>query len=519
MAINEIIKDGVATPLGADAQNVNYTNPSMPGVTNAKQALDNLASPVVSNVTVESGRNLYDKDNSAMNMYKAQINPTWTNVINTNNNWTSSHLAKVPVEAGKTYVIYHDTGNFRAANGYPCMYLWLDSSGEPIVGDGWKPRAGLQNREGAVNYFHIMDSTTVALRWEGGDEVIDINHRRLTAPTGAVFLVLQNDLWSETLQVEEGYYPSAYAEYDNDGFVTAINGKPIRATEVIRDGIIKPHIPLNTYIAGDSIATFNYGSWNIPILEKFSFKNYRNVARGGGHWAFLAGTKWSDILDGNPQASGADWKGNTAAANVWEIINGVKNNGWEEPELIVIHDGTNDATSGETVVGDADTVFDFSNSEYGVTAFSDIIDNVESVLEQGGDVDSIEMPSKVCSVVGGIRLAVEWLWKHYPYCQVLLTTPLQAGYNSKRLQVCEQIKKAAAYLSVPVLDFYATAGIYTPIRTNFLVKYMSGGNDGLHPYLNTGGRRLADILGRYLVAHYGQQPWFPMDNSGNVYPT
>ena len=78
---------------------------------------------------------------------------------------------------------------------------------------------------------------------------------------------------------------------------------------------------------------------------------------------------------------------------------------------------------------------------------------------------------------------------------------------------------AAAYLSVPVLDFHSMAGIYTPIRDNYLVKYMSGGRDLLHPYLQTGGRRLADILGRYLVAHYGGQPWFTMDNSGNVYPT
>lgn len=523
MATKELNFDGVVTPIGAEAQNVEYANTAMDGVNNVKQALDALAQgggQSVSGVAVGSGRNMYDKDNAEMNLHMWQITPTWAKVMNRSTSWPDSYLAKIPVEAGKTYVIYHADGDFRAPNGYACMYVWLDTNGEPIVGDGWKPSAGTQNRDGEVNFFHILISTTEALRWEGGDEVIDINHRRLTAPEGAVYLVLQNDLWSETLQVEEGYYPSEYAEYDADGFVTKINGKPIRAAEVVNNDPVKPHIPLNTYIAGDSIATFIYGSWNIPILEKFSFKNYRNVARGGGHWAFHAGTKWSDIVDGNTAGAG-DWRSNAAAANVWEIINGVKNNGWEEPELIVIHDGTNDANNSETVVGDADTVFDFSNADYGITAFSDIIDNVESVLEGGGDVDSIEMPTKVCSVVGGIRLAVEWLWKHWPYCQVVLTTPLQASPDTKakRLQICEQIKKAAAYLSVPVLDFHSMAGIYTPIRTNFLVKYMSGGNDALHPYLQTGGRRLADILGRYLVAHYSAQPWFPMDNSGNVYPT
>lgn len=518
MAVKKINFNGVRSALGSDAQDVSYTNDSMEGVSNVKQAIDALAQDgqSVSGVTVGSGRNLYNKSNPAVNLYKYQITPTWSKVINQNNNWTNSYLAKIPVEEGKTYIIYHDTASFRSENGYPCMYVWLDSDNDPIVDENLPSEIVVSGSSNQVRQFLILRSITQTLRWEGGDEVVDIQHRRLTAPSGAAYLVLQNDLWSETLQVEEGYLPTQYAAYSDNGFITHINGKPIRATEVSNNGVIKPHVPLNVYIAGDSIATFIYGSWNVPILEKFSFKNYRNVARGGGHWAFLPGTKWSDIVDGNPQASGADWKGNTAAANVWEIINGVKNNGWEEPELLIIHDGTNDANNGDTVVGDADTVFNFSDSDYSPTAFSSIIESVEDALENEEDVDLIEMPSKICSVVGGMRMAVEWLWKHFPYCQVLVTTPLQAGPNTKRLQICEQIKKAAAYLSVPVLDFHATAGIYTPIRTNFLEKYMSGGNDGLHPYLQTGGRRLADILGRYLVAHYGDQPWFPMDNSGNL---
>lgn len=500
MAINKININGVETPIGGQG-----------------------GGGSVSGVTVGSGRNLYNKDNSEMNLWKWIIYPNLQNgVLYHNDSYTTRYLAKIPVEAGKTYVIYHDTASFRRPSNasYPCMYVWLDSNGDPIVDMDLPAEMLESSSNGRVRQFLILRSTTDTKCWQGGDEVIDVCHRRLTAPEGAVYLVLENDLWSDTLQVEEGNYPSAYTDYDEDGFVTKINGKPIRAAETINNGVIKPHIPLNVYVAGDSIATFEYGSWNVPILEKFSFKNYRNVARGGGHWAFLAGTKWSDIVDGNPQASGADWKGNTAAANVWEIINGVKNHGWEEPELVIFHDGTNDANNGDIVVGDADTVFDFSESDYSVTSFSDIINSVETALEGGGNVDSISIPNKVCSVVGGMRLAIEWLWKHFPYCQVLVTTPLQASPDSqaKRLQICEQIKKSAAYLSVPVLDFHSMAGIYTPIRTNFLVKWLAGGNDALHPYLKTGGRRLADILGRYLVAHYGDQQWFPMDNSDNVYP-
>lgn len=506
--------------VGAKAENVTYGN------TNVATELARLDAKG-DGVTIGMGsRNLYNAEDSNILLDGYFLNAN----VNTNESvgmilGGSSYIntfaiALIPVEENKEYIVYHHDG------------LWEYGYYAFLGGTGTTP--GTITVESAikvdgllVQQFTTTDTTSDV--WKGKPyEVVDAYRRRITTPAGCTRLVLAVTRQSggpETLYdyrntffVEQGNYPSDLVEYDGN-YVTKINGHPIMAADNVRE--LKYDIPLNTYIAGDSISCFGWGSWNTPILQKFSFKFFRNIGWGGARWGALTGATWSNIA-GNLNGTDFGNASNVIARQMYRLVDGVENSGWPTPELVVIHAGTNDVTQADNgganaYLGDADAVFDYTAQGCGANDFISTINAVQNAIDNDADVDEVPIPAQLYTMVGGLRYAIELLWSHFPYCSVLITTPLQRGYSASIVSYLryarQQIIKACAELGVPVLDFYAVSGIYSPMCGNFLVR----NNDFVHPYLKTGGRRLADILGRYLVTHYGGgKDWFALDNSGNT---
>lgn len=474
---------GEETDLCPKSQNVSY------GQSNVKDALDEHESRITTlegwgetNITLGAGRNLYNKASGAMNMNRSNIDANGAIVSIASDEFK---VAKVPVNAGKKYIVYFSDGKWGNRNR---VYSFLNASGVSI---------------GGVKAWTIISNNNNT--YNGEDVVIDNTHRMLTTPEGCTHLAIQtaaiaNSDWpaynvSQTLMVEEGTHASEYAEYDGN-YIVKINGKPIKAAD--NDLKLIPDIPLNTYVLGDSIATYELGVWPRYITQKFSFKYFKDIALGGSTWGIRADATVEGITAGNNTSPN-----NNMLAQVYKLIAAVSG-GAPTPQLIIIHAGTNDITSefanqssamagdaNGTSVGDADTTFNYANSNY-------------------RDWSSISpVDSRTQNIVGGMRIAIEKIRSTWPYCKVAVTTPMQRSTNVSGdyslttiyWKGVNQIKKAAAYLAVPVIDLACESGI---CPYNFDIFF----RDGLHPN-GEGGLRCADIIGRWLMAHYGNnKTWY-----------
>lgn len=118
-------------------------------------------------------------------------------------------------------------------------------------------------------------------------------------------------------------------------------------------------------------------------------------------------------------------------------------------------------------------------------------------------VDSDRTADTFC---GALHVLCTRLLARYPHGQIVIATPLHRlmedsarGDGSKTedapvlLGYVRQIRAAAAYYAIPVLDLYATSGLQPNvpiIREQFLP-------DGLHPN-DAGHQRLADCIIRFL---------------------
>lgn len=473
---------GEETDLCPKSQNVSY------GQSNVKDALDGHESRIATlegwgetNITIGAGRNLYNK-NGAMNMNRSHIDDSGAIISISSDDFK---CAKVPVDAGKRYIIYFADGQWGNRERY---YSFLNSSGTPI--GGMKSWTVVRNGNAYYN---------------GDDVVMDDTHRMLVTPVGCTHLAIQtaaiaNSDWaaydvSETLMVEEGTHISEFSEYDGN-YITAINGKPIKAAD--NDRLLLPDIPLNTYIIGDSIATYVEGIWPTHIANKFSFSSFMDLAVGGATWGIRSDASAQSIVAGT-----ASSPNNNMLTHVYNIKNQV-DGGKPTPQLIIIHAGTNDITSefanqttamagdaNGTSVGDADTTFDYSDSDY-------------------RDWSSLSpVDPRTQDIVGGMRIAIEKIRSLWPYCKIVVTTPTQRSTNVSGdyslttifWKGVREIKKAAAYLAVPVIDLACESGV-CPYNYDIFLK------DGLHPN-GQGGLRYADIIGRWLMAHYGcGKTWF-----------
>ena len=477
---------GEETDLCPKSQNVSY------GQSNVKDALDGHESRITTlegwgetNITIGAGRNLYNKASSAMNLSRHRIDTETGALVGIS---VDAHkCAKVPVEAGKKYIVYFSDGSWGNANR---LYSFLNALGESI---------------GGPKQWTLINNNQ--LPFNGEDIVIDNTHRLLTAPEGSAYLAIQtgcgaNSDWpaydvSQTLMVEEGTHASEFAEYDGN-YIVKINGKPIKAAD--NDRKLIPDIPLNTYVLGDSIATQVEGLWPRYLTQKFSFKYFMDIAKGGATWGIRSDATDSNITAGDNGAK----TDNNMLTQVYKLISLTSGGSRPTPQLILIHAGTNDRSgefcnqttamasdSNATSVGDADTTFNYANSDY--RDWSDI---------------PLVCP-RTQTMVGGMRIAIEKIRSTWPYCKVVVTTPTQSAtnvsgdysLNTIYWKAVRELKKAAAYLSVPVIDLACEAGVCPTNLDTFL-------KDTLHPN-GQGGLRYADIIGRWLMAHYGNgKTWY-----------
>lgn len=483
MAITKFNIEGVGVvPVGADAQDVTYGDSS-----NVKVALDSANSRLTNlegttAVTLGS-RNLYDKSDTSQRLDDYNLNNDAITALSDNNSFA---LAKVPVKASTDYIIYNADGLW----GGNRRYAFFDSSNIII---------------GTTHTWTVPSDASP--EYAGADIPIDNYHRRITTPDGCAFLVVQtaaigNSDWSafdirNSLMVEEGSYPSEY-DAGNGEFIEKINGKRIRAVDNDRER--KYDIPLNTYVLGDSTATYTEGVWPQNLVNKFSFKHFYGLAKGAATWGIRKDAVAADIEAGD----NSDMENNNLLAQFYKLVDLVDNSNKPTPELIIMHAGTNDVTAefanssnamadnaNYTEVGDADETFDYSDADYRDWSSISIIDD------------------RTNTAIGGMRLTIEKIRAKWPYCKILVTTPLQRATNvSGDYQLLtiyrkcvEQIRKAAWYMGVPCLDLSAESGI-TVFNLGTFTK------DSVHPNAN-GGLRLADVIGRYLVAHYGfKKDWF-----------
>ena len=495
------------------AENAVYANTNMPNVEDAKGALDNLNERVGEleeqgsggggsssgdiSLTTEYRRNLYRKEDRILDK-TLSLMEEWYGVPT---NMTGYSIVYIPVKADTDYIIYHHDGRFQQSGNFAKMlYVFCDSSKNKISAHHFGYYAGgLDADTGEAIVMQVDDCETT----------IDVHHRRLHTPLNCAYLLMcvkydysGGSDYTDTLYVEEGTWPS---EIDgNEMCVTKINGMPIYANDNKRQK--KYDVDQDVYIAGDSIGTFYAGHWN-NILNKYSFKSLHNIAIGGSYWGFSEQTSWAWVADGADYISTKNinsrtWTDNVVAAQVYRLIDRVENHGWPAPELMLIHAGTNDINF-ERALGNADNVFNFDTTGYGVDDFKTIIANVDSAAN-GGTLSSLSVPSQLQSTIGGIRFTLELLWSHFPYCKVVLTTPLHrsnVSVNAKIMLMRDQIVRACAHLAVPCFDLGSECNFYTPFHENYL-------GDGLHPDTAHGGKLLADLIGRYLVSHYGGKDWF-----------
>lgn len=474
---------GEETDLCPKSQNVSY------GQSNVKDALDDHESRITTlegwgetNITLGAGRNLYNKASGAMNLSRHKIDATGALA---GSSADAQKCAKVPVTPGKRYIVYFSDGRWGNNNR---VYSFLNSSGEPLVG---------------AKQWTLINNDQ--LPFNGDDIVIDNTHRLLTAPEGSTHLAIQtgniaNSDWpaydvSQTLMVEEGTHVSEFAEYDGN-YIVKINGKPIKAAD--NDRKLMPDIPLNTYVLGDSIATQVEGIWPRYLTQKFSFKYFMDVAKGGATWGIRADATNEEITAGNMTSAS-----NNMLTQVYKLI-ALVNGGSPTPQLIIIHAGTNDITrefanqssamasdENGTTVGDADTTFNYANANY-------------------RDWSSISpVDPRTQNIVGGMRIVIEKIRSTWPYCKIVVTTPTQRATNISSdyslttifWKGVNQIKKAAQYLAVPVIDLACESGV-CPYNFGIFLR------DSLHPNGN-GGLRYADIIGRWLMARYGNgKTWY-----------
>lgn len=429
-----------------------------------------------SDIKYSAGQNKFDKslliEKQRVKLYEGVA------VISTDS--AASRVTIVPCVEDTWYTINHDDG------------LW--GTGSDVIPD---IVSFLDSDFKSVGYMELPLLNTLSTRYPSDMIMVDRTHVAFKTIPGSRYFAINVSFdrgsYADTMQVVEGIRAVDYKPF-MPIFADAILGNPIRVPE--SNAVKKHDIEYNTYILGDSIATFAYGSWNAPILRKWSFKAYINLAQGGATWMHRNkdGATF-DAANAVDPSSGASAAVNSVTTQVLRLIKSVEQ-GNPIPELVIIHAGTNDVSTinntsefaGESY-GDPDTIFSMSGN---YADFSDITDYRDA---------------RLITTCGAIRYAVELLRRTYPSCKVVLTTPIQRSdvtANRGVLQMRKLIMDCAVYLSCGVVDFTAESGIYIKTHSTQLA-------DGVHPRSGSGGRLLADCLGNYLVSHFGSREPYELE--------
>lgn len=310
-------------------------------------------------------------------------------------------------------------------------------------------------------------------------------------------------------------------------------------------------LPIKLYILGDSIASDAQGIWRDFLNSRYNIttKNYSvgkagwAHRRGSGDSNDIAGTTYNLSTSGltNETSSGRS-PDNVITNQVNRLIDDIQAGRVAEPDIVLIHCGINDRNSSDnswdddadiSMYGDVTTLFkplvladedvsgltvnvDYktsdgclldmknNNMDWAKAAELGIIKAYDVADANGKSTTAID--PRVKTMVGGMRFAIETLWKNYPAIKVCVTTPIyttgRSYYNVRHIN--KAIKKAASYMSIPVIDLTYESQI-TPWR------YSWQSCDGLHPDVR-GAMYIAECIGAGLVRHFGfKKPLYKYD--------
>lgn len=250
------------------------------------------------------------------------------------------------------------------------------------------------------------------------------------------------------------------------------------------------------YVLGDSITYLN-GSWVNKLAEKTGAKKVINCGRGGATWrwrdnyiSYFGSDIYSKDIVADVSADGktVNFDGNTDLSNGnlptdnnnYTYINNelsfmqrLINEGYEQPDVIIVACGINDTGASCEVYSD-----ELFESKFYT------------------DRDSLSDSAKK-TLGGGLRANIEALKALYPNATIIVSTPIQSPYKYFRPYIpntCTWIKKFAEFYSVPVIDAYAESGISAFFEKGWDDMSYNGSNagrylfDGLHP--NADGYKL-----------------------------
>lgn len=379
-----------------------------------------------------TSHNLYDKDNMYTDTKK--VEPSTGVVSNVN----MSGIATIPVVGGRIYC-------------YDIPRWHVPLTGAQYKADGTYIGAINNVRARGGGYKFMVDTECSFI-------ILNIY------PTGT------RD-YSNTFALQEGeVYDETYTSYKQTMMATISQMPP--AFPYNKPSYV---LPIKLCVLGDSIATPTQGRWFDKLMTNFNMKSIWTLAIGKARY-----THYSDSIEtSNPEQNSHE---NIITNQVNKLIAGIEGGTYGMPDVVLIHSGINDRQ-------DSDTGPDGDTSMYGNTTETFVTNRtIDYTTLNYGD-------SKLCTLVGGIRMAVELLRKNYPATRIILTTPIYTGgpSNWKVQKINKIIKECAAWLSVPVIDLTYESQIY-----------QSGSfwTDSLHPN-EVGSILMADCIGHGLQRYFG----------------
>ena len=378
-----------------------------------------------------TSHNLYDKDNMYTNA--KQVEPS-TGVVSTFN---LSGIATIPIVGGRIYC-------------YDIPRWHVSLTGAQYKADG----------------TYIGAIKNVRARGGGYKFMVDIECSFIIMniyPTGV------RD-YSNTFALQEGeVYDETYTSYKQTMMATISQMPP--AFPYNKPSYV---LPIKLCVLGDSIATPTQGRWFDKLMTNFNMKSIWTLAIGKATYEHYS----DSVKTSNPEQNSHE---NIITNQVNKLIAGIGNNTYEMPDVVLIHGGINDRQASDTgadgdtsMYGEPNAVFDPSVDYSAITNYGD---------------------TRLCTLAGGIRMAVETLWAYNPNIKVALTTPIYTGgtNNWKVQKINKIIKECAAWLSVPVIDLTYESQIYQ--RGSFWT-------DSLHPN-EVGSILMADCIGHGLQRYFG----------------
>lgn len=260
------------------------------------------------------------------------------------------------------------------------------------------------------------------------------------------------------------------------------------------------------YVLGDSIPYLS-GSWVDSLAKKTGAEKVVNCSRAGATWAWRESYEsyWTSELltkeivpivsqDGKTISFDANEKmtnGNipinnsnyTYINNEVAFMQRLIQEGYDEPDVIIISCGINDTASYTEV-------------------YSDELFEKKFYTDRDSLDDSVKK-----TLGGGLRANLEALKSLYPNAIIIVSTPIQSAYAYLRPYIpntCMWIEKMAEYYSIPVIDAYSESGILAEFEKGWESNSYTGDGtegkylfDGLHPN-SDGYQLLSDYFSRQI---------------------